>query len=680
MHIRDISERRRVALVVFDISELSGLPVQNVTLSNYGHSGGTILVYGIIEEQDDYIDEATITWNTAPGVQNDPTPPAADPVALDYADLTELLLRFEPPEQGVRESTDSNQPLDDFINSDTDGIVAFIFAPAQEGDSSILRTKELEEGGTYLEGVFDPPPEALKPNPADGQTDVTRDVVLNWRPGRHADTHNVYFGTDFNDVNEANLADTRGVLFSQNQEELTYDPPGVLNLEQTYYWRIDEVNDAESNSPWKGHVWSFTVADFILVDDFESYNDYDVTEEGSNRIYLTWLDGYGISTNGSTAGYAEPDFYAGDHYLEDEIFHGGLWSMPLFYDNSPGISEVTRTLTSSLRDWTDEDVVALSMWYQGVSENAAEPMYVAINGSAVVTNDDPNAALATEWTEWAIDMQRFADQGVNLANVETISIGFGNKSNPIAGGSGHVFFDDIRLYRCGCFPNIVKPDYDLNNDCVVNQEDLDLLMEEHGRSEVTPEEVADVYREAESADSISAPMGIYDDATASGGQYITVEAGTGSSSEPPVTGVAEFNITVDAGVYRIFAKTIAPDGVSDSFWFRIQGATTQIALNDDDWANWRVMPQSTGWVWVNVVSHDAGDALLELEMNAGNYTVEIAYREEGAQLDCFMLIGDPDFQMSDLDPLQYDLNGDGTVDDADVDLLMSQWLEEILWP
>jgi hypothetical protein len=137
---------------------------------------------------------------------------------------------------------------------------------------------------------------------------------------------------------------------------------------------------------------------------------------------------------------------------------------------------------------------------------------------------------------------------------------------------------------------------------------------------------------------------------------------------------------VDTGTYRIFATTIAPDGSSDSFWLRIQGATTQAIIDDSGWVNWRVMPESTDWTWVNVVSRDAGDVVVEFEMNTGNYTVEIAYREDGSQLDCFMLISDPEFQISDLDPLQYDLNGDGIVDDADVALLMSQWLEEILWP
>ncbi len=100
-----------------------------------------------------------------------------------------------------------------------------------------------------------------------------------------------------------------------------------------------------------------------------------------------------------------------------------------------------------MKDWVRDSVVTLTLFYYGVETNAAESMYVALNGNAVVTNDDRNAALVTEWTQWDIPLQEFADQGVNLANVSSISIGFGDKANPTAGGQGHVFFDDVRLYR-----------------------------------------------------------------------------------------------------------------------------------------------------------------------------------------------------------------------------------------
>ena len=119
--------------------------------------------------------------------------------------------------------------------------------------------------------------------------------------------------------------------------------------------------------------------------------------------------------------------------------------MPLYYDNSVGYSEATHTLTYP-RDWTEKGVNKLTIWFRGSSANAAETLYVALNGNAVVNHDNSNAAQINRWTEWTIDLQTFADQGVNLANVDTISLGLGNRANPLAGGSGTMYFDDIRLY------------------------------------------------------------------------------------------------------------------------------------------------------------------------------------------------------------------------------------------
>jgi hypothetical protein len=74
-------------------------------------------------------------------------------------------------------------------------------------------------------------------------------------------------------------------------------------------------------------------------------------------------------------------------------------------------------------------------------------MFVGVNGTAVVYNEDPRATLSNDWTQWDIPMQKFADQGVDLTNVNTISLGLGDKANPVPGGKGHVLFDDIRLSR-----------------------------------------------------------------------------------------------------------------------------------------------------------------------------------------------------------------------------------------
>ncbi len=275
------------------------------------------------------------------------------------------------------------------------------------------------------------------PDPSNGAVDVQHTPVLTWSPGFYAASHQVYFGTDKEVVRNADTGSPEykgtGDLGSESYE------PEKLLWDITYYWRIDEVNNTNPDSPWTGNVWSFTTANFIVVDDFESYNDLEPDDPESNRIFNAWLDGYGIPTNGSLVGYDTPPF------AEQTIVHGGNQSMPLYYDNSVGYSEATLTLTYP-RDWTENGVSTLTIWFTGDSANAAETLYVALNGSAVVNHDNPNAAQITTWTEWTIDLQAFADQGVNLANVNTIALGLGNKNNPQAGGSGTMYFDDIRLY------------------------------------------------------------------------------------------------------------------------------------------------------------------------------------------------------------------------------------------
>jgi len=257
--------------------------------------------------------------------------------------------------------------------------------------------------------------------------------------GDHAAEHDVYFSTDEDAVRNANT-DSLEYKGTKVLGSESYDP-GKLPWDTTYYWRVDEVNNLNPESPWVGNVWSFTTADFIGIENFEDYNDYE-----PDRIFETWIDGWGVETNGSEVGYAEPNFPAGEHHVETTIVHGGGQSMPYFYENNFKYSEATMTLVSA-RDWTEEGVGVLSLWFYGDAANAAERMYVALNGSAMVYHDNPDAPLIEEWTEWTIDLQEFAAQGVNLANVNTISIGFGDKNNLQAGGSGLVFFDDIRLYR-----------------------------------------------------------------------------------------------------------------------------------------------------------------------------------------------------------------------------------------
>jgi hypothetical protein len=291
------------------------------------------------------------------------------------------------------------------------------------------RVDEFDIFATYKGDVWSFTTEGAvsNPNPANGAVDVTQTPILTWTPGVFGASYEVYFGTD-----ESSLElKSSGNLGSESYE------PGLLEWNSTYYWRVDEANSTNADSPWTGPVWSFATASFLIVDDMESYNDINEGEPGSNRIYLAWVDGFdNPAVNGSVVGNTNPPF------AEQTIVHSGNQSMPFAYDNSVGKSEATLTLTSN-RDWTVNGVNSLTIWYRGAPTNAAEPMYVVLNGTAGVTNDDADAAKATAWTEWNIDLQAF---GVNLTNVNTITLGFGNRNNPVAGGAGTVYFDDIRLY------------------------------------------------------------------------------------------------------------------------------------------------------------------------------------------------------------------------------------------
>ncbi len=261
------------------------------------------------------------------------------------------------------------------------------------------------------------------PIPArDAIVDIRDISSLSWSPGDAAASHDVYFGTD------------RGAMqFKGNQAGTSFSLADLVEFGGgDYFWRIDEV--ATDGTVAEGTVWKFTVPGYLVVDDFKSYNDLNEDEPGSNRVYLTWIDGFGSATNGSQAGNLDPPFMSDGR--------SGAQAMPVSYDNAGKTSEVTRTLTST-KDWTEYGVTKLVVWFNGDSANAPERMFVAL-GDSVVYHDDPSVTQVGTWTEWVIDLTDFT--GVDLANVSSITIGFGTRNAPSpTGGTGTVLIDDIRL-------------------------------------------------------------------------------------------------------------------------------------------------------------------------------------------------------------------------------------------
>jgi len=282
-------------------------------------------------------------------------------------------------------------------------------------------------------GPLQPPYWAQAIYPRAKAVDVPQDVTLMWSAGYKAKQHDVYFGTDAQAVANATRSSTGLYVGRQALDKATYDP-GTLDWNKTYYWRVDEVNDADPASPWAGMVWSFTTANSIIVDNFESYTD----SEGS-RIYETWVDGLTNNTGSVVGNLSEP-------FAEQVIIHSGRQSMPMDYNNvkTPFYSEADREF-SPAQDWTVNSVDTLSLFFRGLTNNGPDTVYVAVEDSAgkvgVASYSDKLAVLSMKWIEWKIPLSQFP--GVNLAQIKKVYVGVGDRKSPKAGGAGRLYFDDL---------------------------------------------------------------------------------------------------------------------------------------------------------------------------------------------------------------------------------------------
>jgi hypothetical protein len=233
------------------------------------------------------------------------------------------------------------------------------------------------------------PVQAFEPQPAMAATGVDINTDLNWRPGREAESHEVYVGTD---------AAALALIDTVTEHSAA---PGVLDFATEYFWQVNEVG---GEGPYAGEVWSFTTQEYATIDNFETYNDDD------NRIYDSWIDGLTTGASGSQVGYDVSPF------AEKSIVHGGQAAMPLIYDNSaaPFLSEAERTFDSP-QNWTVSGADSLSLYVRG-----SMPAFVETATGSILMN-----AIGTDiWNN--ADQFRFAYKTLNgngtmIARVESIA-------------------------------------------------------------------------------------------------------------------------------------------------------------------------------------------------------------------------------------------------------------------
>jgi hypothetical protein len=265
---------------------------------------------------------------------------------------------------------------------------------------------------------------AREPQPAHEASSDTANVVLSWRAGREAASHQVYLGTNAGNLSMLGTTD-----------ESSYDA-GALDYDTTYYWQIIEVNEAEIPTSHAGTIWSFATPAFATVDSFDTYDD------NCNRIFFAWADGLGHNggediddcdmapSNGNGGGSIVGN--ASAPFAEKTIVYAGPQSMPLEYDNAFGASEATLSLGS--QDWTASGITSLSLQVFGTADNTGQ-LYIKINNTKVDGAPDISQA---GWQPWIIDLSTV---GGNLQSVTSLSIGVDG-----ANAAGMVYIDSIGLY------------------------------------------------------------------------------------------------------------------------------------------------------------------------------------------------------------------------------------------
>jgi len=298
------------------------------------------------------------------------------------------------------------------------------------------------------------PLRASSPAPGNGSVgDILGLTGLSWTSGQGATGHDLYLGTNVIAVAEAGADDTTGVYVGR-QGTTQYVPTEGFVPGQTYYWRVDEVAADQTITP--GKVWTFTVADYFIVDDFESYSG-----DEDEKVYNVWLDGYGCyqELGGSTSRHLEAPF------VEMQIVHGGSQALPLYYQNdgfflddcgatnTAKYSKVAREFETP-QNWISRagrDLSVLSLWVRGQSSNAEEALFIEVQDSAgrvalLRYEGTPNPVARTSWTEWRIDLADVSAAGVDLSGVKNLRVGVGDPASIQIGGTGILYVDDISLY------------------------------------------------------------------------------------------------------------------------------------------------------------------------------------------------------------------------------------------
>ena len=364
----------------------------------------------------------------------------------------------------------SNNFIEDIVSLTTLqnlDLLDMLYNPLDE-DAYVYNVPAIKANNSGIEISYNPCPWACQRRPYDKAVDITNTPVLRWTAGEWAAVHDVYFGWDEESVANATPED-EGIYRGRQELGTVMYQPEILDWGTTYYWRIDEVNfitvkaddgtEDVNEIVWKGQSWSFTTAEFIVVDNFELYTN---NRDTGQAVFQTWIDGLGFSSpepnnpgNGTSSIVGHDIWTQGSPHesiAETAIVHAGRQSMPLYYNNAdePYYSQTNR-MWPAPQDWTINDMDTLELYFRGDSDNGPGQLCLSIEDDAgriaPMIHPDPDALLTMQWQKWGIPLVDLIAEGVDVTTIRKLHIGIGDIDNLQPGGIGIIYVDDIRVIK-----------------------------------------------------------------------------------------------------------------------------------------------------------------------------------------------------------------------------------------
>ena len=245
---------------------------------------------------------------------------------------------------------------------------------------------------------------AVNPDPADGAIVEDTWVNLRWMPGDYAVSHDVYLGENFDNVNDG----AEGTFVdNQPASSLVIGFPGFAYPDglvpgTTYYWRIDEVNDADPNSPWKGPVWSFRVPPRIAYDP----SPPDGAKFVDPNVIFNWGPGFGSKLH---------TIYFGDNFDDVNNAVVGLPLAETIY--TPGTLELEKTYYWRVDEFsgaaTDKgDIWSFTVTKTGGGLKAEYFNNTDLSGEPVLTRMDPEVDFS--WGNADVPGENSPDASINV--------------------------------------------------------------------------------------------------------------------------------------------------------------------------------------------------------------------------------------------------------------------------